>query len=125
MKNKVDTIAELIAKTVFSPLVYMVEHDDRIDFVYITNEEISDDKLYDVQNSASVLLKCDVDILDIRYFSEVDKLTLLRSSKPIYCENPILPKLIETKAVESIKIMVKQKNDIIDRKSEFGCYFLQ
>lgn len=125
MKSKVNTIAGLIAKTVLSPIVYMVEHDNRIDFVYITNEEISDDKLYDVQNSASILLKCDVDILDIRYFSEIDKLTLLKNSTPVYCENPILPKLVEANAIESIKLMTKQKNEIIERKSELGCYFLQ
>lgn len=125
LKNTLDTIGGLIARAFFSPLVYMVEHDNRIDFVYITDRDISEDTLYDVQASASLMLKCDVDILDIRYFSEVDKLMLLRHSKLVYCENPMLPQIIETRAEENLKAMVRQKKDITNRKAESGCWFLQ
>ena len=125
MKNAINTVAQIIAKTILSPLVYMVEHDGRIDFVYITNEPIGEDALYDVQSSAESLLKCDVDIIDIRYFSEFDKINLLQQSKIVYCENPMLPKMIEVKALESLKTMLQEKNNLISRIEEIGCYYLQ
>lgn len=103
----------------------MIEHDGRIDFVYITNEQIKEDILYDVQTSAAGLLKCDVDILDIRYFSEFDRINLLHQSKIVYCENPMLPKMIEVKALESLKTMLQEKNNLISRMEESGCYYLQ
>ena len=125
MKEIIDKIAGLIADAVLSPLIYMVEHDGRIDFIYISNEEISEDVLYNVQMSASGMLNCDVDILDIRYFSEFDKISLIQKSQIVYCENPILPKIIELRSIESLRDMIKEKDSVIERKKEYDCYYLQ
>ena len=125
MENKITEAAGIIAKAVLATLVYMVEHDGRMDFIYFASEQINEDVLYDVQSSVQDILKCDVGIISLQYFSEFDKINLFNNGTVVYCENPMIPRLVELHAAENLKSMMKEKNSMIERKKECGCFYLQ
>ena len=75
----------------------------------------------------TILYKINVfeNIISLQYFSEFDKINLFNNGTVVYCENPMIPRLVELHAAENLKSMMKEKNSMIERKKECGCFYLQ
>lgn len=125
MNDKITEAAKIIAKNVFAMLIYAVEHDNRVDFVYFADNTPDEDIINAAQESALKLLGCDVGILDIRDFTEFDRIQLIQKGVPIYSISPVLPQLAENKAIETMKTIVYEKSRMCKMKKECGSFFYQ
>lgn len=104
MKNKISRTAEIIAKRTLSSLVYTVEHNNRVDFIYFSKEPVDDEVVYNLESDAHNMLGCEVGIVDMRYFSEPDKFNLFEYGAVAYTENALIHQILKLRALEGLKL---------------------
>ena len=71
------------------------------------------------------ILKRPVEIIDIREFSEADRIEILKTAQLVYSEDPVIEQIFVASMAEDLREALTEKFSMIDRKEKTGTYFLQ
>lgn len=125
MQENIRSAIRLITEKVLTPVLYMLEHDDRIDFICFCDKSVKLEELYDVSAKLTEMLGTPAEIIDIREFSEVDRLEVLKTAELIHSEHPLIEQVFIASMTQDFQLAVRKKTDMIDRNQKTGTYFVQ
>ena len=125
MTKSIDTAIKVLCEKVLTPVLYMIEYEDRINFICFCDRNIKVDELYNVSTQLMDILDIPVEIIDIREFSEADRIEILRTAELVYSEDPMIEQIFVASMAEDLRDALKRKFDMLDRKDKTGTYFIQ
>ena len=125
MEEQIDTAVKLLCEKVLTPILYMIEYDDKINFICFCDKNIKLNELYSVSTELMEILKRPVEIIDIREFSEADRIEILKTAQLVYSEDPVIEQIFVASMAEDLREVLTEKFSMIDRKEKTGTYFLQ
>ena len=125
MEKSIDTAIKVLCEKVLTPVLYMIEYEDRINFICFCDRNIKVDELYNVSTQLMDILDIPVEIIDIREFSEADRIEILRTAELVYSEDPMIEQIFVASMAEDLRDALKRKFDMLDRKDKTGTYFIQ
>ena len=121
----VNKAVRLISKRILTPVIYLSEYDGGAEFICFCDGNITMQELYDAEQELSKAIDMHVEILDIREFSESERLEILQDCELVYSENPFIEHLFAKSMMEDFRRILEEKHDMIVRKQDNGSYFLQ
>lgn len=125
MQENIETAVRLITEKILTPVLYMLEYDDRVNFICFYDKNIKTKDLYDVSAKLTDLLGMPAEIVDIREFSEADRLEILKTAELVHSEDPLIEQLFVASMTEDFRIAVREKTQMIERNDKTGTYFVQ
>lgn len=122
LKNK---LIKIILKNILTPVIYMIKNDDLIDFICFCDRNIKMQEIYNVEQQINDLTGLRVEILDIREFSESERIEVINQATLIYSEHPIIEKIFAQSMMEDFKIAMDERKDVQQRYKDSGTCYLQ
>ena len=110
LKNK---LVKIISKNILTPVIYMIENDNLLDFICFCDRNIKE-----VTNK-------NVEIIDIREFGESERIEVINQATLIYSEHPLIEKIFAQSMMEDFKIAMDERKDVQQRYKECGTCYLQ
>lgn len=123
--EKITKAAEIISQRVLTPIIYMSEHDDWVEFICFCDSKITIQELYDTEQILKEMLDKDAELVDIREFTEFERLDIINQYELIYSENPFVEKMFTVSMLTDYRNITDEKRSMLDRQHECGTYFLQ
>jgi len=124
-KETVNKSMQVILKNMLVHLVYMVEHDNSVNFIYVSNDHIDDNTVVEIENNIEDILKKEVNILNAYEFTVPDRDEISRHAELVYCENKLIKQIFEMETSTAMKAVIEERSRIIERKAECSTYYLQ
>lgn len=115
----------VIKDRVLTPVIYMGEHEDFVEFICFCDRKITMQVLYDTETEVSEILGTAVEILDIRDFSEHERIEIMSQCSLIYSENKFIEKIFETSMIADYQQMINEKSSLLERQRECGTFYIQ
>lgn len=126
MNDKITKEAvDIILKSVVTAVLYMVEHNGRVDFIYVSQSTVSDEILYPVQEELKNLFDCDVELVDINYFDILDRLQVIKKAEMVYCEGEKTKDGLQWQMAKEIQDYMHKRVELIKRRKEDGVFYMQ
>ena len=125
MADNIDKAIHLLREKILTPILYMIEYIDRINFICFCDKNIKMEELYNTSSELTNILGIPAEIMDIREFSEADRLDILKNAKLVYSEDPIIEQIFIASMAEDYRNSVMEKLSMIDRYKQTGSYYLQ
>ena len=97
LKNK---LVKIISKNILTPVIYMIENDNLLDFICFCDRNIKMQEIYNVEQ-------------------QINQATL------IYSEHPLIEKIFAQSMMEDFKIAMDERKDVQQRYKECGTCYLQ
>ncbi len=123
-----ETISEaikVISENVLTPIIYMYEEDERIEFICFCDRNITMQEIYDTEQRLCSLTGKRTVIADIREFGQSERIDVISGSALIYAEHPLLERVFARSMLEDYKIAMNERRDLLCRQKETGTYYLQ
>lgn len=118
-------ILDLIKERLDLPLIYLFEHNNRSDFIYVVEKELNNKIVTETEIEITELINHTISLIDIREFDTLDRMNIMKNSTMIYCKNPQVKNFMESAANVDVENLIKKRNTLINRKKECGVFFLQ
>lgn len=115
---------DIISESVLTPVIYMINTGENICFVCFLNGKTPYEQVVNAEEKLSKLLNNNAVIMDIREFSEYDRVNILEKADMIYCADSNLKKLFELSLLNDAKKAFEEKNGIVDRIKNCDSMFL-
>lgn len=126
MQNmKINKIIDLFLKNVLVYMIYMVEHDDTVNFIYVSDDEADNDIISELEIQLSDSLCKEVNILNICDFSIPDRVDVIKRAELIYSGDAIMKRMFEFEINAAFKAQLNERLSYIERKEKCGAYYLQ
>lgn len=125
MADNINKAIHLLREKILTPILYMMEYSDRINFICFCDKNIKMEELYNTSSELTNILGIPAEIMDIREFSEADRLDILKNAKLVYSEDPIIEQIFIASMAEDYRNSVMEKLSMIDRYKQTGSYYLQ
>jgi hypothetical protein len=125
MADNIYKAIHLLREKILTPILYMIEYSDRINFICFCDKNIKMEELYNTSSELTNILGIPAEIMDIREFSEADRLDILKNAKLVYSEDPIIEQIFIASMAEDYRNSVMEKLSMIDRYKQTGSYYLQ
>ena len=81
LKNK---LVKIISKNILTPVIYMIENDNLLDFICFCDRNIKMQEIYNVEQQIKEVTSKNVEIIDIREFGESERIEVINQSTLIY-----------------------------------------
>lgn len=120
MTNK---IIEIIKSQLLTPIIYLLD-DDVLSVVGFFDGSTQINHLYETQTKIEKAIGREINICDIRDFTEADRLDIIKNGNLIYSETPLVKILFETAMVEDFNLAQSRKHDMIERSKKSGSIYL-
>lgn len=120
-----DFAVNVITKNILTPVVYMIEQADSIDFICFCDRNITVQEVYNTEHIISTETDKHIEIFDIREFGESERIDVINQATLIYSEHPIIEKIFTQSMLEDFKIAMDERNNVLERYKESGTYYLQ
>lgn len=122
--SKIENISKYLSKHILTPVIYMSEKDTEISFICFCDNNVTTSEVFEVEQTLSNMLQKRVVIADIREFSEIDRLDIIKESTLIYCEDPLLQQVFEMSMVEDFRIAFAKKQEVIERSKSCNSVYI-
>lgn len=120
-----DRIVQIILSKILTPVIYMLEDEDILSFICFCDRDITMQEIYDVESMIKHETGCAAEIVDIREFSEAERIDVISEAVLIYSENSVIETIFTQSMAEDYSIAMGLRNIIIDRVKETGTVYLQ
>ncbi len=120
-----DKIARIISENILTPVIYMLEHDDALDFICFCDRNITMGDIYETERRIKKETGRCAEIIDIREFGEAERLEVVNRAELIYSEHPLIEKIFAQSMAEDFKIAIEERNSVLERRREQGTCYLQ
>ncbi|MCH5186401.1 MAG: hypothetical protein J1F64_09825, partial [Oscillospiraceae bacterium] len=117
--------ADQILHDTVAAAVYMINDNDNIHFIVAGKKTVALEKLYEISQNISAMLKYKVDVMDMGRFNAADKVRIISHAAFVHSENEFEQKLLETEAFLAYQMHDRERNHIIERKRVSGSFYLQ
>lgn len=114
-----------IKDKVLTPVIYMSEHEEFAEFICFCDRKITMQEIYDTEKEIEEILGIQAEIVDIREFSEHERLEIIGQCELVYSENNFIEKLFESSMVADYQKMMNEKYYMINRQKECGTFYVQ
>ena len=94
LKNK---LVKIISKNILTPVIYMIENDNLLDFICFCDRNIKMQEIYNVEQQIKEVTNKNVEIIDIREFGESERIEVINQATLIYSEHPLIEKIFALK----------------------------
>ncbi len=116
---------KIISENILTPIIYMIEHEDIVDFICFCDRNITMQEIYDTELKLKDIVGKDAEIIDIREFVESERLDVINRAVLIHSEHPLIEKVFEQSMLEDFKIAMAERKDVLERHKESGTCYLQ
>ncbi|MBQ8300723.1 MAG: hypothetical protein IJX57_01980 [Clostridia bacterium] len=120
-----DRMAKIISKHVLTPVIYLIENGDVLDFICFCDKNITMQEIYSAQQQIKEETGKDAEIIDIREFGESERLEVINNATLIHSEHPLIEKVFAQSMMEDFKIAMEERNDVLARHKLSGTCYLQ
>lgn len=124
-KETVNKSVQIITRNMLVHMVYMIEQDHSVSFIYVSNDQIDDKIVIEIENSIEDIIKKEVNILNAYEFAVPDRAEISKRADLIYCENKLIKQIFEMETSTAMKAVIEERSRIIERKAECSSYYLQ
>lgn len=118
-----EKIIEIIKSGLLTPVIYLLD-DDVLSVVGFFDGSTQLNHMYEIQTKLERELGREINICDIRDFSEADRLDIVKNGDLIYSETPLIKSLFENAMIEDYTIAQSRKKDMLERSKKTGSLFL-
>ncbi len=122
---KVDKAAKIISQSLLTPVIYMRDYGDWTEFVCFCDGKVTVQDIYDTEQRIKELVGIDAEIVDIREFSEAERIEIINEYELIHSENPLTEKLFAMSMMTDYKRMIDERSSLFERKRESGTHYIQ
>lgn len=122
MQNK---MARIISANILTPVIYMIENDGVLDFICFCDRNITMQDIYNVEKIIKDETGQAAEIIDIREFSESERLEVINHATLIHSEHPIIETVFTQSMIEDYKTAMESRQTILDRVKETGTFYVQ
>jgi hypothetical protein len=123
--EKMSKAAQIISRNVLTPIIYMLEHEDWVEFVCFCDGKITIQELYNTEQELKELLEKDAEVIDIREFSEFERLDIINQYELIHTSDPIIEKIFTASMMTDYQNLVDEKRNLLNRRQMCGSYLIQ
>lgn len=123
--EKTMRLAQIISEGILTPIIYMLEEEDRLSFICFCDRHITMQEIYDVEQQLEKETGIKSDIIDIREYCETERVNVLNGAALIYSEHPLLEKIFAQTMLEEFRAAMEERKDVLARHKESGTYYLQ
>ena len=120
-----DCIANIVSENILTPIIYLLEDNNIISLICFCDRNITMQEIYNVE----ILIEREVgkptEIIDIREFSEFERLNVISRAKLIHTVNPMIEQVFMQSMTEDLKPAIEEKKSAIERHKMSGTCFLQ
>lgn len=118
-------IVKIILENILTPVIYLMENDNLLNFICFCDRKIKMQEIYDVEQKIKDVTGITSEILDIREFSESERLEVVNQATLIYSEHPLMEKVFAQSMVEDFKIAMEERKIVLERCRTSGTFHLQ
>lgn len=118
-------IVNIVSENILTPIIYMLEQEDSIDLICFCDRKITAQVLYNAEFKISEITGKHTEILDIREFSEFERLDIISRAKLIHAEYPMVEQIFAQSMAADLKIVMEERKSILERYKASGTCFLQ
>lgn len=118
-------LVQLISLNVLTPIIYMRETEDMLEFICFCDKHITMQEIYDVETSISELTGKKAEIIDIREYCETERIEVIHDSELIYSEHSIIEQVFTQSMIEDYRIAMAERKDVLNRGRSTGTYYIQ
>lgn len=122
MQNK---MAQIISANILTPVIYLIENDGVLDFICFCDRNITMQEIYNVEQLIKEETGQAAEIIDIREFSEPERLEVINHATLIHSEHPIIENIFAESMAEDYKAAMNERQTILDRVRETGTFYVQ
>jgi hypothetical protein len=123
--NLIEKMAQIISQNILTPIIYMIEHEDIIDFICFCDRHITTQEIYNVEQLIKEETGKDAEIIDIREFGESERIEVINNATLIHSEHPMIETIFTQSMMEDFQLAMDERKDVLDRKKETGTCYLQ
>lgn len=120
-----DKIVKIICENILTPVIYMLERDDVLDFICFCDRHITMRDIYETEMKIKEASGKNTEIIDIREFGESERLEVVNRAELIYSEHPLIEKIFAQSMMEDFQIVMEERKSVIERHKEQGTCYLQ
>lgn len=117
--------AQAIVNRVLTPVIYMLEHDNWVEFVCFCDGKITIGDLYEAEQAVKGIIEKDAEIIDIREFSEYERLDVINEYTLIYSADDFVGKIFAAATAADFQMFINEKRSMLERQNQSGTYYLQ
>lgn len=122
-ENILQDSVEIILDRILTPIIYLYA-DEVFEFICFPNSNISDEDFKEAEESLYLNLGIKAEIIDIRNFTESERLEITKSAQLLYAEDEIIKMLFETATAADNERSIKYKKELLLRKKDTGSYYI-
>ncbi len=116
---------DIIKSKILTPVIYMSDHGDWVEFICFCDGKVEMRTLYEAENEVKELIGRDAEIVDIREFSESERVDIIARCEPVHSESPLIEKLFEASMLTDYQNLINEKRDMLIRRKESGSCYIQ
>ncbi|MGN0108117.1 MAG: hypothetical protein ACI4A5_10540 [Hominilimicola sp.] len=120
-----DKMAKIISQNILTPVIYMIENDDTVDFICFCDRNITMQEIYNVEQMIKEETGKNAEIIDIREFGESERLEVINHATLIHSEHPLIENIFTQSMLEDFKIAMEERKGVLERQREMGTCYLQ
>lgn len=121
----VDKLAKTVTDRILTPVIYMVEEEDGAALICFCDRNLKMQELYNAEAAASKVAGKKIEIIDIREYSEAERVEIVHQAELIYSEHPMVEQIFMMSMLEDLQISIDRRNKMLERYRENGSYYLQ
>lgn len=118
-------MARIISANILTPVIYMIENDGVLDFICFCDRNITMQEIYNVERMIKDETGQTAEIIDIREFSEPERLEVINHATLIHSEHPLIESVFAQSMLEDYKLAMENRHTVLDRVKETGTIYLQ
>ena len=122
MQNK---MARIISANILTPIIYMIENEGVLDFICFCDRNVTMQEIYNVEKIIKDETGQAAEIIDIREFSETERLEVIHNATLIHSEHPIIETVFTQSMAADYNAAMEERHTILDRVKETGTFYLQ
>lgn len=120
-----EKMVKIISQNILTPIIYMIENEEIIDFICFCDRNITMQEIYNVEQIIKNETGKNVEIIDIREFDESERLEIVNTATLIHSEHPLIENIFTQSMIEDYKIVMDERRNVLLRQKELGICYLQ
>ncbi len=125
MTDTMETAVQLLKEKILTPVLYVLEYTDKVEFVCFCDKNIKMNILYSTCDALTDILGVPAEIIDIREFSEADRIEVLKSATLAFSEDDLIERVFKNSIAEDYRNAATEKKNMLNRYKNSGSCYLQ
>lgn len=125
MTDMVEKAIKVFKEKILTPVLYIMEYEDKVEFICFCDKNVKMNILYSVGEELAEILGKPAEIIDIREYSEADRVEILKSAELAFSEDTFIERVFESSIAEDHRLAMIEKNNMLNRYKSSGSCYLQ